>query len=101
VLQNAVGYAVKTNLIPSILSFAEECWSYVPNLPIDQTISEWGLEYGVQFSYCRPSLVEHRDIAPVEKHGYGTPTEKRKAWLFGYRESWDSSTTFLQYVRTW
>jgi hypothetical protein len=101
VLQNAVGYAVKTNLIPSMLSSAEECWRYAPGLPIDETITEWGAEYGIRFSYCRPSLVQHRDKAPVQRHGYGLPTEKRRAWLFGYRESWDSSTTFLQYVRTW
>jgi len=101
VLQNAVGYAVKTNLIPSILSSAQECWQYAPGLPIDETITEWGAEYGIRFSYCRPSLVQHRDIVPVEGHSYGIPKEKRKAWLFGYRESWDSSTAFLQYVRTW
>lgn len=100
-LMNAVGYVVKTKLIPCLLYSLNQTWRARPRFPIDEAITVWGKQEKIEFSYTRPSLVEHRDIVPVQKHSYGTPTEKRKAWLFGYRESWDGSTTSLEYVPSW
>ena len=100
-LMNAVGYAVKTKLIPAILQSLEKTWRYMPKLPIDESISHWGKSYNIKFSYTRPSLVNHLDISPVENHSYGTPTEKRVAWLWGERETWTGTTTSLNYVESW
>jgi hypothetical protein len=101
-LMNAVGYAVKTKLVPSVLDSLEYVWGEPGSkLPIDEAISWFGQDYGIPFCYTRPSLINHLDIAPVEKHGYGTPTEKRVAWLFGERQSWNGSTTSLEYVKSW
>lgn len=98
---NAVGYAVKTSLIPSLLDSLESSWEHSPLLPIDDAITDFGHKKGVQFSYTKPSLVEHRDIYPVQKHSYGIPEPGRKAWIFGSRPYWDSSTASLEYVSSW
>lgn len=100
-MMNAVGYAVKTKLIPAIIHSLEKTWSVKPKMPVDEAISYWGQSYNIPFCYTRPSLIDHRDIAPVEKHSYGVPTEKRVAWLFGEREVWNGSTTSLEYVESW
>lgn len=100
-LMNAVGYAVKTKLIPAILYSLDKAWMRSPNLPIDEALSRWGKSYNITFSYTRPSLINHLDITPVEKHNYGEPTEKRVAWLFGERQNWDGSTSSLEYVKSW
>jgi hypothetical protein len=98
---NAVGYAVKTKLIPSLLQSLQTSWKYSPRLPVDEAITEFGMEYQIQFGYTKPSLIDHLDITPVVKHSYGVPTEKRVAWLHGGREVWDSSTASLDYVLSW
>lgn len=100
-LMNAVGYAVKTKLIPAIIHSLEKTWMVKPNLPVDEALSYWGQSYHIPFCYTRPSLIDHRDVTPVEKHSYGTPTEKRVAWLFGERDVWNGSTTSLDYVESW
>lgn len=101
-LMNAVGYAVKTKLIPSILTSLDKTWAKDPLLPIDEALTVWGIaDMGIEFSYPKPSLVDHLDIEPVQRHDYGVPTEKRKAWLFGERDSWDDSSVPLEYVPSW
>lgn len=101
-MMNAVGYAVKTKLITSIIRSLDATWSLIPSLPIDQAITKWGQgKIGVEFSYPKPSLVDHLDIAPVQKHDYGDPVEIRKAWTFGSREEWDGSSIPLEYVPSW
>lgn len=100
-MMNAVGYAVKTKLIPAIIHSLEKTWSVKPKMPVDEALSYWGKSYNINFCYTRPSLIDHRDISPVEKHSYGTPTEKRVAWIFGERDVWNGSTTSLDYVESW
>lgn len=98
---NAVGYAVKTKLIPSLMDSLATSWETCSTLPIDEAITEFGDDYRIPFCYTRPSLIDHMDITPVVKHSYGTPKEKRVAWLHGSRENWDGSTTSLEHVRSW
>lgn len=101
-MMNAVGYAVKTKIVPIMLESLEDIWEGSgAKLPIDQAISRFGQDYKIPFCYTRPSLINHLDITPVEQHCYGTPTEKRVAWLFGERQSWNGSTTSLEYVKSW
>jgi hypothetical protein len=97
-LLNAVGYAIKTSMIPSLLDFLKlSC----PERPIDDSITDFGRTKNIHFGYTKPSLVEHRDIPPVQKHSYGIPEPGRKAWIFGNRSYWDSSTVPLEYVSSW
>lgn len=100
-LLNAVGYAVKTKLIVSLLDSLKTSWRHSRKLPIDEAITEFGAEYRIPFCYSRPSLVDHQDTTPVVKHKYGTPKEKRTAWLHGSRQGWNDSKTSLEYVRSW
>lgn len=100
-LLHGVGYAVRTKLIDSVIRSLDRTWRDSPSLPIDEALTVWGLEMGIEFSYSRPSLVDHLDIEPVQRHDYGIPTETRKAWLFGSRESWDDSRVSLEYVPSW
>ena len=101
-LMSAVGYAVKTKLTRSIITSLDKTWAENPSLPIDQAITVWGQEdMKMEFCYPKPSLVNHLDIPPVQKHDYGVPTEPRKAWTFGGRDTWDDSSIPLQYVPSW
>ena len=95
---NAVGYAIKTSMIPSLLDSLRLSSS---ERPIDDAITDFGYMEGVRFSFTKPSLVEHRDTCPVQKHSYGVPEPGRKAWIFGSRSYWDSSTVPLEYVSSW
>lgn len=98
-LLNAVGYAVKTKLIPVIVEFLEFTWKLLPNLPIDEAITRWAKSYDTSVSFTRPSLVDHLDIQAVDKNA--KDKGKRVAWIFGERDCWNGSTASLEYVESW
>lgn len=75
-LLHAVGYAIKTDLLPSLLH-------YPPSpLPIDEHITRWGKTYGHLTAYAWPSLVEHADTPTViQVHPDNQPrVPGRTAW---------------------
>lgn len=86
-LLSAVGYAIKTKLIPKMLAALDR------ELPIDEAISVWAKGSGCKVSYTKPSLVDHRHELPsIAKHPDGQErTELRKAWLFGGKAHWNNT----------
>ena len=61
-----------------------------PKVPIDRQVSRYAKATDTPVNYCWPSLVDHRDTAPVITHRTdGQPrTSPRKAWNVGTRTSW-------------
>lgn len=90
-LLHAVGYAIRTDLIPSLLAFTSP-------LPIDQHISAWAQQYGHTTAYAWPSLVDHADGPTViPTHPDGKPrTPGRVAWKTGPHPNWTTRTVPLQ-----
>lgn len=89
-LLHAVGYAIKTELLPSLLAFDSP-------LPVDQHISRWARYYGHTIAYTLPSLVDHADLPTIVDHPDGEPrTAGRKAWTVGTRDIWTSQTVALR-----
>lgn len=75
-LYHAVGYAIKTDLLPSLLHFPPT------PLDIDKHITRWAKTYGHVTSYVWPSLVDHADTPTViTQHLDNQPrTPGRTAW---------------------
>ena len=88
-LLHAVGYAIRTELLPSLLDHDSD-------LPSDQHISNWAIRYGHLVSYTVPSLVDHADWPTIVDHPDGDRrTPGRTAWKAGTREHWSTSTVSL------
>ncbi|ORV20950.1 hypothetical protein AWB98_01230 [Mycolicibacterium conceptionense] len=88
-LLHAVGYAVRTELAPSLLG-------HVTDLPIDQSISVWARHQGHQVAYSWPSLVQHQDGPTLISHRDGQPRPPgRIAHRTGTRETWTSDSVAL------
>lgn len=107
-LASCVAVAVRTKLVPSLLSVVP---LLLENRPIDQAIGQWAhLGLGLDVSYTRPSLVNHRAIQTLipaseridgqERDGKTMTAfteagkelpEVRQAWVFGTRQYWDKS----------
>ena len=89
-LLHAVGYAIRTELLPSLLD-------YTTTLPVDQHISQWAKTYGHLISYTHPSLVDHADLPTVVNHPDGQPrTLGRTAWTTGTRNHWTTKAVMLR-----
>lgn len=89
-LLHAVGYAIKTELLPSLLSHST-------TLPVDQHISSWAKSYGHLISYTHPSLLDHHDGPTIVNHPDGQPRRPgRKAWLTGIRDTWTTEAVMLR-----
>ena len=82
-LLHAVGYAIKTELLPSLLNFDSD-------LPVDQHITRWAqTTHGHPISYTWPSLVNHLDLPTLVEHPDGKPRHPgRTAWATGTRDQW-------------
>lgn len=89
-LLHAVAYAIRTELIPDLLA-------NLPDLPIDQAISEWARTRGHQVAYTNPSLVNHADGDTVIT-GRRPRTTARKAWRTGTRNHWHGNIVELTYA---
>ena len=88
-LLHAVGYAIRTDLLPSLLDFPL-------TLPIDEHISAWAQLHGHVVSYTWPSLVDHADLPTVVAHRDGEPRPPgRVAWRTGSRDVWTSASVPL------
>lgn len=89
-LLHAVGYAIKTELLPSLLS-------HTTTMPVDQHIGDWARSYGHLVSYTTPSLIDHEDGPTIVNHPDGdTRRPGRKAWAVGTREHWTSKAVMLR-----
>lgn len=87
-LLHAVGYAIRTELLPSLASF-------ISPLPADARISAWAADVS-PIGYCLPSIVDHRDGPTVARHPDGhRRTPGRVAWNFGHRSEWRSTSVVL------
>lgn len=91
-LLHAVGYAIRSELLPSLLN-------YPPTpLPIDQHITRWAQSYGHQIAYCWPSLVDHADTPTViDQHPDGQPrTPGRVAWKTSPHPNWSTRSVTMK-----
>ena len=89
-LYHAVGYAIKTELLPSL-------FNHLSNWPVDQHISEWAQQRGHTIAYTWPSLVDHADEATIVAHPDGQPRiPGRVAWKTGAKTQWTSQYVTLQ-----
>jgi hypothetical protein len=89
-LLHAVGYAIKTELLPSLLE-------HESTLPVDEHISDWARRYGHLISYTVPSLVDHADQPTIVEHPDGQKRRPgRKAWKTGTRDHWTTEAVMLR-----
>lgn len=88
-LYHAVGYAIRTELLPSLLT-------HLSNWPVDQHISEWAQRYGYTVAHTWPSLVDHADGDTIVDHPDGQPRPPgRVAWKTGGHHTWTSRSVTL------
>lgn len=86
---HAVGYAIKTSLLPSLLSHDSQ-------LPSDQHIGHWARTTGHTIAYTYPSLVDHHDLPTLVNHPDGAPRlAGRKAHRVGQRTEWTTRTVTM------
>jgi hypothetical protein len=87
-LINAVGVAIRTNLLPLTVQ---------AGLPVDQGIANWCRTNHHTVAYVNPSIVDHRDEQPVikDRHDGVRRDKPRKAWAFGTRTHWTDMTATL------
>lgn len=90
-LLHAVGYAIRTDLLPSLLEH-ESDW------PSDQHISSWARRYGHTTAYTFPSLIDHADMPTIVDHPDGDPRRPgRKAWTTSpQRDQWTTKAVMLR-----
>lgn len=89
-LLHAVGYAIRTPLLPSLLN-------HNTALPADEHISHWALSRGYTVGYTWPSLLDHRDEPSIATHRDGKPRlPGRVAWKTGTRPHWNTSHTMMR-----
>lgn len=89
-LLHAVGYAIKTDLLPSLLS-------HTSTLPVDQHIGHWARYHGHTIAYTNPSLIDHADLPTIVEHPDGEPRKAgRTAWNVGTRHHWNSTTMAIR-----
>lgn len=92
---SAVGYAVRSMWLPALLSGISGVGG-----PVDVRINEWSHRAGVETWYTQPSLVDHDDGQSLIS-AVGVPMPKRRAWRYGTRSEWGSSTVKMGYAHGW
>lgn len=89
-LLHAVGYAIKTELLPALSNFLSP-W------PIDQHVTCFAQAHGHLVSYAFPSLVDHADGQTLFTHPDGQPRPPgRVAWKTSPHEHWTSRSVPLR-----
>lgn len=89
-LLHAVGYAIKTELLASLLH-------YPTPLPVDQHITRWAQAFGHTIAYTWPSLLDHRDDPTLFDHPDGHPrTAGRIAWKTSPHPTWTPRSVTLR-----
>lgn len=88
-LLHAVGYAIRTTLIPHLLA-------YDSHHPADYHIGSWARSNNHPVSYTYPSLVNHLDGPTIVEHpDRQQRTPGRTAWLAGTRDTWTPKAVTL------
>lgn len=88
-LLHAVAYAIRTDLIPDLLTHRAE-------LPIDDLVTGWARTNHHPVAYTWPSLCNHHD-GPTVITGRTTRHHPRRAHRTGTRTTWDGPITTLEY----
>ena len=89
-LLHAVGYAVRTELLESLMRHDSK-------LPADEHITAFAQRYGHTVSYSVGSLVDHADGPTVVTHRDGQPRPPgRRAWRVGGHERWTSTAVTMR-----
>ena len=88
-LLHAVGYCIRTALVPDLLEA-------LPEMPIDDAITTWARDQGRRIAYAWPSLTDHEDKDTlISKRP--TRNATRKAHRTGTRTQWAGPTVELEY----
>lgn len=89
-LLHAVGYAIRTELLPSLLN-------HMTTMPVDQHITDWARQHGYLIGYTHPSLVDHADGPTIVDHPDRQPRRPgRKAHSVGGRDIWTTKAVMLR-----
>ena len=89
-LLHAVGYAIRTELLPSLLD-------HTSARPSDEHITNWARRFGHVISYTFPSLVDHADLPTIVDHPDGQPRHPgRTAWYTATREHWTTKAVTMR-----
>lgn len=102
-LLHHVAVAIRPALIPAMLNFIRADPDYsAGQLPIDEAIGRWARSIWMPVAYAHPSIVNHdnRLGTVIRRHvsqhktddGRRSAGDLRKAWAFGTRESWQTTT---------
>lgn len=89
-LLHGVGIAIRTNLIPSMLTYTS-----TSDRPYDYAIRNWARAEGHTISLTWPSLLDHTDGPTLIQHPDGLQRGERKAFKVGAREAWTNTTVNL------
>lgn len=96
-LVGSVGYAVESWLLPDIIQFITD--RHDEELPL--RMSRWAQARQLDIAYTQPSLVDHDDGDSVGRPFRAPGFPKRKAWLYGTRQNWDTPTVKLGHCPIW
>jgi hypothetical protein len=105
-LLHHVAVAIKPALIPIMLRFIRNETPYGDGkLPIDEAVGRWARAASMPVAYSHPSIVDHDArlgtliASHVSQHttdnGQRPPHETRKAWAFGVRADWETTTATI------
>ena len=87
---HAVGYAVRVDLLPSLMS-------QPLNTPVDQHISAWAQTESIDISYPWPSLIDHADLPTIVDHPDGQPRPPgRVAWKTAAHPTWSQRSVTMR-----
>jgi len=89
-LLHAVGYAIRTELLPSLID-------HHSTRPSDEHITSWAKQHRHPISYTFPSLVDHADLPTIVDHPDGqTRHPGRKAWYAKPRDTWTTKAVTMR-----
>lgn len=104
-LLHHVAVAIRPALIPAMLNFIRNDTAYsAGKLPIDEAIGRFARSVQMPVAYCHPSIVDHnvKLRTVIKRHVSQHQTETgdrdtdardlRKAWVFGHRKQWQTTT---------
>lgn len=102
-LLSCVGLCIRKDLIDDAISYLLHGIEARPELPVDELLTEWVKSIHENVSYAVPSIIDHLDTKTVmayHKSQYfeedmTSRTERRVAWRFGTRNSWDQQYVTL------
>lgn len=100
-LLSGQGYAIRTELIPDMLETVTPLSANhrrKEQIPIDEAVSTWCRSRGYLVGHTRPSILNHLDGKTLipQRADKQPRRQGRVAWLFDWRERWDSSAQHLE-----